>query len=1048
MDAANNSQSDSDPFSTDPKLSEIRSSPIGEVKKDEPMDCETNSKSPDFKETKQSPVALAPALMNIEPNMSSPSPMDDAITSAPLDNGAVKPDFSPTDTKQSFMEIERSPSLTGTKQSFTDIERNERSPSPMNSVHVSVPLETGSSKSSPFPTDGHSPVSMRTGTSRSSPSSANEAHPPVFMESDPSKSSPVFMGSGPSRRSPIPMDTELVTPVSNDDEPDKHGAIPEVSHTSSDDSFLDSSPALSAHQEAEEEAILEPMENPAPLETTISSDIKPEPMEDPLPTRAEEDAQSPAKELNPSEEPCVIEASPPREAPREEKAAAKPFVYQPSRRPAMNREELKQCSSILKALKRHRFGAIFAATEKKLNVCAYDMVDEFFADIQRIFDNCYLYNGYDAPVSLMAQSLQARFNELKANFSRASEILEQESALPSAQRGSGSRLSKPKPKQVSRKPAQPYSGSPRARYGSAGGEMPPHHHKFCSSVLKELHKKLHLSYSSPFLEPVDWEAMNLPDYPHIIKHPMDLSTVKKKFLAGEYATAQAFEHDIRLIFQNCFEYNPVHGQVYQMGQQLKAVFEKKWAQRPADLRPADTLYINDGLSSGDSSDASPAKVKASPVKVKEVKPARSKPPPLFNSAETPRKAEAPRVEPKIENRGRKRKESAQHDEPPPVKVSKTKSKPRKPQGITYEQKKELSLAINHLSGSMLNVVVDLIHRSMPGLGMSQNEIEMDIDALDANTLSKLYSYVIADSAKNRHDDRRIRDREVEGAGFKAPRRSDPQVAPSHKLPISSSSSSSSGSDSDSDSGSSALPKSSKTSSLPKSALSDKPSQLRIQSPTPESHHASKLSKPREFVEPAKRSSKPQPRESSEPLPLKAKRRPETSPKRKPKPAPPKARSPVKVPPVEVPSPPKKSEPRPSTKDGTKLDQSRLEAKKRRVPLDAQQIALRREKKQQREEEEARKVLQLKRKQEEVAFDRAQEDKRIRLAMGAHRKDLLYQNRLMRQYEDRMAHALRLEQSRDASKRPPPTSSVSPSMPNRQRRHPLEDGEIEEGELFE
>lgn len=108
----------------------------------------------------------------------------------------------------------------------------------------------------------------------------------------------------------------------------------------------------------------------------------------------------------------------------------------------MNRDELKQCSSVLRALKRHRDAGPFLqpvdikklripdyptiiknpmdfdTAEKKLNVCAYEIVDEFFADIQRIFDNCYLYNGHESPISAMARALQSRFEELKANFSR------------------------------------------------------------------------------------------------------------------------------------------------------------------------------------------------------------------------------------------------------------------------------------------------------------------------------------------------------------------------------------------------------------------------------------------------------------------------------------------------------------------------------------------------------------------------------------------------------------------------------------------------------
>lgn len=39
-----------------------------------------------------------------------------------------------------------------------------------------------------------------------------------------------------------------------------------------------------------------------------------------------------------------------------------------------------------------------------------------------------------------------------------------------------------------------------------------------------------------FREPVDWKGMSLVDYPQIIKNPMDLGTVNKKFIAGKYTT--------------------------------------------------------------------------------------------------------------------------------------------------------------------------------------------------------------------------------------------------------------------------------------------------------------------------------------------------------------------------------------------------------------------------------------------------------------------------------------------------------------------------------
>eukprot|EP00611_Tribonema_gayanum_P031800 TRINITY_DN927_c0_g1_i5.p2 TRINITY_DN927_c0_g1~~TRINITY_DN927_c0_g1_i5.p2 ORF type:complete len:125 (-),score=31.20 TRINITY_DN927_c0_g1_i5:457-831(-) len=43
----------------------------------------------------------------------------------------------------------------------------------------------------------------------------------------------------------------------------------------------------------------------------------------------------------------------------------------------------------------------------------------------------------------------------------------------------------------------------------------------------------------PFWKPVDWKELNLPHYPDIIKHPMDLGTIQKRLDEGYYSSAAA-----------------------------------------------------------------------------------------------------------------------------------------------------------------------------------------------------------------------------------------------------------------------------------------------------------------------------------------------------------------------------------------------------------------------------------------------------------------------------------------------------------------------------
>lgn len=50
--------------------------------------------------------------------------------------------------------------------------------------------------------------------------------------------------------------------------------------------------------------------------------------------------------------------------------------------------------------------------------------------------------------------------------------------------------------------------------------------KYCNGILKELLSKKHGAYAWPFYKPVDASSLGLHDYHEIIKHPMDLSTIK------------------------------------------------------------------------------------------------------------------------------------------------------------------------------------------------------------------------------------------------------------------------------------------------------------------------------------------------------------------------------------------------------------------------------------------------------------------------------------------------------------------------------------------
>ena len=107
--------------------------------------------------------------------------------------------------------------------------------------------------------------------------------------------------------------------------------------------------------------------------------------------------------------------------------------------------------------------------------------------------------------------------------------------------------------------------------------------KYCNLIIKELFSKKHNSYAWPFYKPVDVQSLNLPDYYEIIKTPMDLGTVKGKLENREYKSPEEFVRDVRLMFTNCYKYNPSDHEIVSMGRKLQNVFEMRLAKMPEEM---------------------------------------------------------------------------------------------------------------------------------------------------------------------------------------------------------------------------------------------------------------------------------------------------------------------------------------------------------------------------------------------------------------------------------------------------------------------------------
>ncbi|XP_010420059.1 PREDICTED: transcription factor GTE9 isoform X2 [Camelina sativa] len=97
--------------------------------------------------------------------------------------------------------------------------------------------------------------------------------------------------------------------------------------------------------------------------------------------------------------------------------------------------------------------------------------------------------------------------------------------------------------------------------------------KQCEALLKRL---MSHQYGWVFNTPVDVVKLNIMDYFNVIKHPMDLGTVKNKLTSGTYSCPSEFAADVRLTFSNAMTYNPPGNDVYVMADTLRKFFEVRW----------------------------------------------------------------------------------------------------------------------------------------------------------------------------------------------------------------------------------------------------------------------------------------------------------------------------------------------------------------------------------------------------------------------------------------------------------------------------------------
>ncbi|GAV52546.1 hypothetical protein ZYGR_0AG05370 [Zygosaccharomyces rouxii] len=404
--------------------------------------------------------------------------------------------------------------------------------------------------------------------------------------------------------------------------------------------------------------------------------------------------------------------------------------------------------------------------ERKLNVSAFETPEQVQDDFNLMVDNCIKFNGPQAVISQMARNIQASFEKHMLNMpAKDAPPVKQ----PRKRRSSISGLDEDVP--VIRR-AQTHNGRPKREiHPPKSKDIYPYETrkpkskklqqamKFCQQVVRELISKKYASFNYPFLEPVDPVALNCPTYFDYVKEPMDLGTVSSKLNNWKYQSMEEFESDVRLVFRNCYTFNPEGTIVNMMGHRLEDVFNSKWADRPIIESDSESEREN-GYFSGDAAMESDFSESESEIDETSItNPAIQ----YLEEQLTRMKVELQQLKRQELDRIRKerrlargarkhrgRRSSKRRGADINGGMSNTsasggmggsgsgKRRKKLKTVVTYDMKRIITEHINDLPANKLEKVIGIIKRSMPQL-REDEEVELDLDTLDNNTILTLYN---------------------------------------------------------------------------------------------------------------------------------------------------------------------------------------------------------------------------------------------------------------------------------------------------------------------
>lgn len=239
--------------------------------------------------------------------------------------------------------------------------------------------------------------------------------------------------------------------------------------------------------------------------------------------------------------------------------------------------------------------------------------------------------------------------------------------------------------------------------------------KSCNNLITRLMRH---KFAWVFNKPVDAKALGLHDYHYIIRNPMDLGTIKSKLAKNRYRSPNEFAEDVRLTFRNAMTYNPPGHDVYVMAEELWYIFEDKWEAIESEIN-YDLRY---GLVQEMSLRSPlPRKVSPSPPSLSRM--------PAFETMVLDRTEMGPAT---IDYTPKPKAPVVRKPVP-----KKPKSKDPDKRDMTSDEKQKLSTQLLSLPAEKLESIVQIVNKGKGSLSQHDDEVELDVDSLNAETLWEL-----------------------------------------------------------------------------------------------------------------------------------------------------------------------------------------------------------------------------------------------------------------------------------------------------------------------